>query len=75
MSAPFRPVAVVLLAALPSSAVAWAYRKEGLEEPHVHFEVSAPWNWNYDQRVSVVSGPLVAAHHWASTVTLASGSL
>ncbi len=68
-----RPVAVFFLAALPSSAVAWAYRKEGLGEPHTHFEIAAPWNWNYDQRVSVVSGTVVAFHHWLSTVTLSSG--
>jgi len=64
-----RPVAAVVLFALPGSAVAWAYRKESLEEPHVHFEVSAPWDWTCDQRVSVVSGTVVALHHWASTAT------
>ena len=69
-----RPVGVLVLAVLPTSTVAWAYRKEGLEDPHVHFEISAPWNWNYDERVSIVSGTVVALHHWASTVTLGGDS-
>jgi len=33
-----RPVAAVLLTVLPTGVVARAYRKEGLEEPHVHPE-------------------------------------
>ena len=70
----FHPAAVFLLAALPTSAVAWAYRKEGLEEPHAHSEIAASWDWNYDQRVSVVSGTVVALHHWVSTATFGSGT-
>jgi len=70
-----RPAAVVLLLTLPSSAVAWAYRREGLEEPHISVEAPTPWDWSFDQRVSVFSGTIVAAHHWASTVTLGSGGI
>jgi hypothetical protein len=75
----FRPVGVVLLAIMPTSTIAWAYRREGVEQPHLHPEQATQFDWRYDQRSSVVSGTMVAMHHWAITVTgqdsASSGSL
>lgn len=64
----YRPVAAFVLAIVPASAVGWAYRKEGVEQPHLHSEQVAEFDWTYDQRSSIVSGTMVAVHHWAVTV-------
>jgi hypothetical protein len=65
----YRPVGLFLLSVVPASVVGWAYRKEGVEQPHLHSEQAAPFDWTYDQRASIVSGTMVAVHHWAVTVT------
>jgi len=71
----FRPVGLMLLTIMPTSAVAWAYRKEGREQPHTHSEQAESFDWSFDQRTSIVSGAIVVLHHWASTVTGGSGSI
>ena len=65
----FRPVGLMLLTIMPASAIAWAYRREDLEQPHTHSEQAEPFDWGFDQRASIVSGTIVVVHRWASTVS------
>lgn len=65
------PVAALIMAVVPTAAVAAAYRREGLEEPHVHAgEAQVNVGWNFDERVSIVSGSVVYLHQWATQVRL-----
>ena len=65
-----QPVAGMVMAILPTGLVVSAYRKEGHKEPHTHTEVVDLGNWNFDQRLSIVSGTIVQVHHWAAQVRL-----
>lgn len=64
-----RPVALLVLAMIPATAVAAAYRKEGLGDLHIHAgEAIQNIGWNFDERVSIVSGSVVYLHQWATQV-------